>query len=284
MRKLKIATINSKKGITASFLGIILLLLLSWSGCYEPIEDCQDTLAKNFNVDADKDCCCEYPLIRFNFDHRWDTLPFSFTDSLSVGDDLIDFSYLTYYVSNIRMIIGGETVRKRVTFDLTYMENGVEKSTTTFKDFILVNPSDNNYSFGEVLATGRVDSLYFTVGIEYPYYLADPTQFESGNGLAFQADSLNWNEDIGYVFNRLQYFPVTSSNPTDSITIEIGQPNAFDLGFAVGESFTEGQDFRFNIEVDYRKWFEGVDVVNDPVSTITQKIANNTSNAFVMPE
>jgi hypothetical protein len=68
---------NSRKDTVQAKYFIFIMLLYGLQGCYEPQEGCMDVYASNFEVSADRDCCCTYPQLRILNDFVLDTSDFS---------------------------------------------------------------------------------------------------------------------------------------------------------------------------------------------------------------
>lgn len=288
------------KNIKAMKLGFVALvfMVLFFQSCYENIEGCLDVNATNFNVTADRECedCCEYPLLRLAVQHLYtakvleeDTLVrFNLDEPYTL--DSIDFFSLTdlrYYISDVKLVRpNGDTigVEDRLEFvsiigidDTTYQE--------TEDNFALIDRSNiTPRSLGTIRENGTFVGIQFNFGLSSFDQKVSPEFFESSHPLALGDSSMYDLTEESYLITRFDLARDTLSVENDTTTIEI---LANDFLERVELDFDFQVDVGFNttiaLQVDYRRWFDGIDIKNATVETIIDMLKANIRNTNPSP-
>ena len=281
---------SRNSGISGISLVFTLVVLIFLFGCYQEQEGCLDVKATNFDVSADLACldCCEFPELSITFQHRAilgeDTINFSY-DSLyfvTVADtnQYFEFDQIRYYISDVSLQT--QTGNLQVIDSITlfeYNNNADIDGTPYIDDFILVDRDfPSSYDIGTILGTGTVESVNFRLGLSDQIELVDPEQVEGGHPLELLTAGALWDGSTGYTSNYITYFPDTLA--TDSLIIPITE--SVEIELVPDEPFVieEGADLTLVIFIDYMAWFDGVNIVVDPINQVRTKIVSNVSNSF----
>ncbi len=271
----------------------IIILLAGAAGCYEPVEDCLDTAATNFRVGADRPCsdCCEYPTWRLRVRHRWvypdTTVNFRLLDSVYLDNSGQPFRIqdLQFYLSNLRFLLadGAEAgVTDLVSAEL-YSEDGSVELSEIEDNFALVAPSRvQSYTIGTYRSPGPVVGLRFDVGLDSTANRAVPASLPDDHPLAPQPSDLYWSIDSGYVFYEIAILRDTTAADTIPTVLEIGTP-AYrrEVTLPFEATIPEGFDLELTLQVDYRRWFGGIqNVRTDSEAVLIEAIVSNLAQSF----
>ena len=288
MRKqLKISKILIHKLLFKSLLCCFLLT----SACYENIEGCLELEATNFDVSADKACedCCQFPKLRLNILHRIkdpvrDTF-YNFPLNAKVTTDTPPFFYvgdLRYYLSDIQLIRDDGSLRsvedevKATQFD----SNGGSTSMIIPNNFALINRrTPTTTSIGTLRSQGSFTGLQFKVGVPVEANQSEPSSFPSNHPLAYGDSTMYFSRDSGYVFYRVQLFrdtsavmPVLLKSGTNTHLRQIVVNFPFELKVGFNTILT--------LRVNYRNWFEQIELKTDTPSDMIAKITAGLVQSF----
>ena len=274
--------VNSGSSNPLIFTVWTLYLLVFSFACYEPKEDCLDVLATNFDVQADEPCpdCCQYPSLKLSIAHKAGEEFLSF-DSLYTTDSIHYFLIkdLRFYLSNLQLVPRtGESLGVTNLVEMSVKTPSGNEIIEVEDNFQLVTRQSGNYTIGEILASGSFDQIQFFVGVPIEVNNADPLSLPDNHPLGPQTDTMHWNQDAGYIFNKITLQPDTSSNELK--IIEIGSiPNLVSVQLPFLQDIKVGFDVSLSVEIDYLKWFKGIDFAASDAE-IRQKIVENTAEAF----
>lgn len=269
----------------------LMLAVLVVSGCKEKVEGCLDIEARNFDFSADRPCpddCCEYPQMIFDIAFRWDTLTFRYNEPYNLTDDkVMKFLKSKFYISDINLTgeSGSFTVADRIDLDVN---DGSTDPVTFVDDFTLMSRDFLSFSYeiGEIQSLGTFDTLRFTVGLSEVANQIEPTSAPAGHPLAIQPDSM-WSVENNYVFNKLVVIPDTLVDPPDTPDTlaydVVGDANRVKIALPFAVNIETGRDLTIPLEIDYKKWLEGVDFESAPTLVI-EKFIQNTQQAFSIDE
>lgn len=253
--------------------GLGLLLAMSISACLEPEEGCLDESASNYNVTADRNCCCEYPQLILRFTHRWDTLDFSPGGFYPHNGKVLSFSRLQYYVSEIALRSGAEL------FPIEEVFSSDSLQASVIDDVILVQSNQSQHTVGTFVQPDKeMDSLVFRLGLGEEWDGAEPDLFEEGHPLHPASDSVYDASSGQYFTMTMQLRPDSSSTDEKALYLRF-EDNVF-LQKAVTLIPVRGFDPEIRIEVDYKIWMEDIDFENDGEDQIRQKLEENAEAAF----
>lgn len=157
--------------------------------------------------------------------------------------------------------------------------------------YLLVDPGQSEYYFGAA-AAGHYHDLMFSVGVDSAANHSDPASYEAGHPLAFQSPSTHWNWNSGYIFVRLEgMVDTTGDGTTDGdFLFHLGMDNLRqDLMFTEHADITVGDTTTIQINADYDRFFDGIDLSNDNQThtmdnmPLANSAINNASNVFSAP-
>lgn len=264
-----------------------LLFLICQTACYEPQEGCLDLRATNYAVDADDPCgdCCIFPILTVQMQHRVDfpdtsfsfrykTLypsPFNILDSFVVDR-------ARFYISNLRLVReDGEEIGA---LDTLRLEAPMGTFVTVEDNFAKFD-RDNFQSrkLGTFITEGVFTGVKLTLGLETFLQQTDPASVPTGHPLSTAADSLNYDAAVGYIPSLLIFRNDTTA-VSDSLEIQIFEPETVFLPFEEPFLLEQGFDIDLTLKMDYLAWFNGIDLENEPLEVIRQKVAGNLRNAI----
>jgi len=250
------------------------------------VEGCLDADATNFDVDADNPCsdCCTYPELTVSFTHKAGEA-FLSADSLYTSRTLKPFRIkdVKFYISNLQLVDdAGNAFGVEDKVELNVLQNGVEELVELEDNFQVVRRSSSSLTFGEFRESGNFERMLFLVGINTDANNANPNSLPDDHPLRIEPDSLHWDQQAGYIYNRAIFQADTSS--VDELTIEIGSiPNLVLVDLDIEISSSRGTDTEISIVIDYLEWFKGIDFEASEQS-IREKIVENTKGAFSIEE
>ena len=262
-------------------------LILMIAACYEPESGCLDVEATNFDASADDPCpdCCTYPSLNFEIKHVFgDTvLPFGTPFTL----DSIHYFRLTnwrFYLSGLKLIAAGDTIGVLDTISLVLDENGLISKELVEDNYAIASRSIFSVNMGTIRFSGFVDDIRFQVGLDAQSNQTAADSMPSGHPLAAQTDSMFFDVDRGYIFNKIQFQRDTITG-SDTTTLEIGtDASLVVLDFPFNQSITKGDNITINLQLDYKLWLKGINFVADSDENIISKIVVNTPEAFSLIE
>jgi hypothetical protein len=230
-------------------LGISILLLGS-QACTDRIEGCLDVRAANYRPDADRDCCCEWPVATVSIQHLAGEAN-HFPDSVYVNEAGEAYRLLDAFLllSDFRMHFRGQAPLS-VWLDTIRLMNADSSFSWVRNDLLLLTRATNNLQLGRFIGDGLLDSITFTLGV--PAHIQDypPGAWPEGHPVRRNALRI-WDADMGYVSAASLHVPAPF---TDTITWRTHQPVAVRL--SVDQWIAAGfSPSNLNIRIDYLQWF-----------------------------
>lgn len=279
-----------------SFIALVFMTLF-FQSCYENIEGCLDVNATNFNVMADRECedCCTYPLLRLAVQHVYtakvleqDTLVrFNLNQPYTL--DSVDFFSLTdlrYYISDVKLVRpNGDTVGVEDRLEFTLVSGTNITTQNTEDNFALIDRGNiSPRTLGTIRENGTFVGIQFKLGLSSFDQKVAPEFFESNHPLALGDTSMYSLEERSYIITRLDLARDTLSIENDTTSIQI---LAKDFIEKIELDFDFQVDVGFNttiaLQVDYRRWFEGINVKSDLPEMIIDKLKANIRNTNPSP-
>ena len=275
-----------RRNRTNKFLfAIVAVCFVLLSSCYTRVEGCLDAEAVNFTARADDNCCCTYPRLVLKYSHLLqlenDTMALNYNVPYTFdGDQLITFSDIRFYISNVHLVKNdGTEVGVENTTDIKTQSGDLSEVEDNFS---IVDKNVFVDTIGAFRSDGLFDSLKFYIGIPSPADSAYPDSLADGHSLGLFPDTL-WNENTGYVFNRIKLFKDTIEN-TPLTTYEIGGTTTLvEVSLPINLSKETGRHAEIAIQIDYAAWLKGIDFEASDMIVI-DKIVENTANAFFILE
>ncbi len=252
------------------FLSSVLLLV----SCYEPIKDCLNPQAENYNVLADEACddCCDFPEITLRFNTLVGDSTYTRQDTF-VDDfgNLFKLDQFEFFLDNIRLLSGEE---ETAILDSLRFSDGTGE-VERLNDIVLYVFGKTSYQIGNFNSVATFDKIKFDFGLDI-----ENLDFESlpvGNVLIPIEDSL-YNNNRFYS-NQIDVLSgdeflnkqITSCTwPITSVELEFVEPVTSELG----------KDFFVTIPFDFSVWMAGINVLLDTQEEICNKLQVNMPAAF----
>lgn len=261
-----------------------MLLLTSLVACYEPEEGCLDYRATNYDVTADNACpdCCTYPVLKLALRHQavWPPNP----------DTSITFKYNTHYATPFDKFHYFKVDRFRFFISGLHLIN-TDGQAYTLPDSLSFT-SQNNSSFktednytkadrdilqtatlGTFITEGKYDKVELTVGLPEAVLTASADKLPSGHALA-TSDTLLYDTLSGYRHGIVRLYRDTlDSSPLEEFTFAASQQLTLDLPEVL--DIRPGHNVKLTLTINYLALFDGVDLQNDALETIRDKVFQN---------
>ncbi len=259
----------------ASFILVFGSMMFLYTSCYEPQEGCLNPIATNYNVHADDACdeCCTLPNLILQVMHRYQGVD---TFSVSPGDTLLDDFGQAYFLNQFEYFINevsltGMDGEMALLDSVQISENGFVQ--TIVDDIRLIRLGRTSYTIGSFDELKTYDQLTFKLGLGFDQL--DFDFFSEDYLLREFQDSLY----IGDKFVSIQTDVVLDTMSQVNTTLNV-LDQQFDIVLTGMFEPSLGSDLRINVEVDLKKWFEGISVLNDSETEIIAKLSANATNAF----
>jgi len=259
--------------VTITFL--ILAFLIQSCG---RVEGCNDPLAKNYNAEADKTCCCEYYQLRFDIAHVSDSMATTFSALAPYSDadgNIYQVKSAALLLSSVSLIRSNGTsaeVGDSVMLPLQSSTSGWFRD-----DFSVLRPGTFINKIGNFTNFGPYEKVRFLVGL-----VANAAQTK-GEDMSDANHPLAASNSIGmYDLNSSTYnfgrWEIIKSTLSDTVFYSLKDTVWVELPYNVVA--VDGIDTKIPIQFNYSRLFEGISFVSDDSSTVVQKIKNNTRYAF----
>lgn len=257
-------------------------------GCYEDKEGCLDRQAVNFNLDADFGCidCCQYPLLRVAFAHRWEEEAFALAPKIyrDGSGNPFRIKRIRYYWSSLELVEPGGQARSVIdSIDMRIVTGTGDTLWQTLPDnYVLVDPANpQSRILGTFPFAGSYAQLRAVFGVDEMANRAVPISLPQRHPLAPQVDGQHIGAEEGYMFARVEYYPDTLASTAPVTLIVSGnagrQPLVID--FPASITLASGYNALLEIEANYARWFEHIDVRAD-TATVRQQLETHFGSAF----
>ncbi len=278
------------KGSFMRLLPPVLLLALSGFACEEVEEGCLDRRAFNYDVSVDEACsdCCIYPQLQLTVRNQITQGDTSL--SLQYGQPYVDdfgnafrFDLVQLYISNLTFVLAdGTEIGTDEQIDLPTLNSQGDTVFLTIADNFMLFPGDvpRTSSPGTSTRSGSVQKSRLLLGLTETINETIPEALPEGHPLSPQFDSMYLDQDQGYIYYRLRLFRDTIPADTIPLDIQITTPERFELEFDTPVEWTPGFNLRLTLNLNYAAWFSGLDVRNDPVELLEDKLVANLPTAF----
>ncbi len=281
-------------------LGLFVALNFGLYSCYEPEEGCLDVAAKNFQVDADRDCpdgCCEYPSLKLILSHRVgeqgndEPLRYLTTVYTDAQRQVFRLQKMQYYLSNF-LLHAADGTTASVTDLLSvqsYNTDGGLTDNQLTDDFLLINPSfSSTLTVGEIQVNGTFEAISFSLGLTELANRTDTTSVEEGHPLGSIDDPMFVDQDQGYAFLEAAILRDTIASdtiPTDVSVVGTGQRIDYFIPFDQPFNLNPGYNINISLHINYATWLNAIeDVRNDSPEAIADKIVSGLSQAISFVE
>ena len=232
-------------------------------GCYENIEGCLDADASNFEIDADIDCCCEYPQLVLQWNQVMDSVNYNRSSWYRVGDISLQIPVVKLFFSDIRL-----TDSVGSTFQIS--DSLVLEGTYVKDDVTRLDSDEFSSAVGTFIPSGSYKNIESVVGLSTLWQQADPAEFDSGHDLDTSAAPYDGN--IGYPD---WYIEMNTAFAEDTMSFTFfDQLENVRLSAQISDSKEKGENFNLVFRIDYALWFSQVDFQVDSEEEIVSKISN----------
>lgn len=251
------------------------LFILLWvvvQGCVEQKEGCLDSNAINFDVSADKDCCCEYPKLKLHFSYQLNDSTY-----WSPGKTLVDVNSQAYKVTSFKMFVAHFEVASGagewydpVGFSDRLLVN--DKLESVSDNALVITNSKQDYELSKFTMTGLLSEIHFAIGLGSLQNNVNPALIESGP-LSLFPDSL-WAGPGQYIFQQWVIQTDTASAQLDTFNV-LESPDVISLVYEPQVLLAKGKDYSVNVNMNLSKWLNGIDWQAGKLE-IVQKIKENS--------
>ena len=259
-------------------------------GCYEPRGGCLDPNAVNFDVNADLDTGCIYPSLVLNMSHLHGTEGIK-TDSIYFNqlNQAYQVKEFAFYLSGFTFLSGNQAYTLQDTFHAFQLLSPSANDSsliTPISDIGLIRRSTINPKIGTFREVGVFDGIECDFGLRQELISILPGSVRVGFPLRPQAEMLYDSIERSYRFARL--IVEHDSGPVSVIdTLYLSGAE-----FAAGENHLKqivplkqhiGYDFKVNLAIDYKKWFDLTDF-NQSKNDIQRQIAISIPASFTFSQ
>ncbi len=249
-------------------LAIFLSFALGLGSCYEQREGCLDALASNFEIDADVNCCCEYPALTFTLKHLYDTINFDLNRVYynQRGQGFTPLQ-IDFYFSDVMVAQGSDWITVDEMIDINQGSMIVPQPD----DVTHLSRSGFEFPVGDFLAAGDFHAVRFSVGLNPPEIEAQSTMFEEDSHPLDTTGNSLWNDDLGYLQYHLQM--VADTMRRDTLLLRAAASPSIPIELSIDLNKSRGSKLSIPLAIDYREWFADIDFESDDEETMRQKIA-----------
>jgi hypothetical protein len=255
---------------------LTLPLLLALQSCSR-VEGCNDPIARNYDAEADKNCCCEYYKLRFNVEHQVNdstSLAYLTRYADALGDSF-EVKFASLLISEISLI--------DATGNAFFIEDSVSvplingSNSWFLDDFIAIRPGTFINEVGSFTKFGSYSKIRFLVGLEGEAVNADGLDISDTKlPLSANHSSTHYNQPSNvYWFSRWEII-----RPTLSDTLRFGVRDTVWVELNYPSMVVDGTNTDIPITVNYLDFFNTISFLNDDSTTVVQKLKINTRNAF----
>lgn len=252
------------------FYSTLIFALVSCAG----EEGCTDPLAKNFDPEADKNCCCQYYQLRFDIDHSTDTFGTTFGILNYYNDaagDPYQIKSSALLISDVSLLKADGTAYNVSDSILTTLQNG--NSSWLRDDFLYLKPGTFISNVGSFVNFGDFNKIRFLVGLSGIAAQSDGNALASSHPLS--SSNAFYNAVNGtYRTGRWEII----KNVTDTTVYELSDTVWVELDYSI--SCRDGFDTVIPLGFNYSTLMQDIVFVSDDSLTVLQKIKNNVRNAF----
>jgi len=239
--------------------------------CEESEVGCLDLLAENYGFEAVSECdsCCAYPSVSIDFDLVYDTLSYSF------GDTIVRSNSDTLIVEGLNLLLSGfEFSNDQRSYEV--LDSFTRKKTTIRDDYILLRASSLK-AIGDARIEDSISLISFRSGFE-ELKVATIKPFDEvdqNSNIDLALDSL-YNEDIGVYY--LGNMRIKNSVADSAVVFEFDNSLSEDFNFDLDKIVSAGDDWEVNLILDLFAVLDGLDMQQDQdliEAELVQRINNS---------
>jgi hypothetical protein len=263
--------------------GFVLLCLLCLLSCKEEQDGCTDITASNWEADKDKACedCCTYPKLNLIVEHAYGDTLFKLREPYTDDSgNVFKVLSIRYYMSAFALKANGQDYETSDSIRVSIVMSDTSTQAYIRNDIILLSSGNTKYPIGTLRPNGEwFDSLSLHIGVAPPFDQVLPASVPSNHPLAPKSDSMYWDRERGYIFQRLLIIPDTMLQ--DTMLLEIGGADLLQaITLPYGQVAKPGFDVDIPLKVDYQIWFKGINFAVDTPEIIKEKIVSNIAESL----
>gem|GEM_PF-403453 len=263
-----------------------LLLLLTQTACYEPIEGCLEVEATNFDASADQNCCCEYPQLVLDVVQWFDSVQFveNAAYPAPLNNHIFRLKSVTFYLSDFQLVQNNTpyTVSDMVQLR-AFGPTGLDTINETLTDdFLLVRRQSFRNDLGDFRTNGTFEQARMRLGLTEQAGRVVPRLAPVGHPLHTQADSL-WHGPggAGYIFFQVVLARDTASATVpDTISFSRADLGDFFMQSQAPVRHATGYDFQLRLLAEYKNLLEGIDLTTGDISIWKSQMKANLPQVF----
>ncbi len=260
---------------------LLLTILLVVVGCYDEQEGCLDPTALNFDVSADKDCCCEYPKLKLKVNYKKDdSTSFSKLEYFEAAGHVFKIESFAFFLSHVEVKGTGDWVdAEGSTEHWVYDAQDAPQKAMVSSNVILVEDNVLKYDFGDFVDFGAYDSVHLVIGMDALQRTVIPDSLPKEHALGISKDSM-WVSPKVYLQQKWVIVTDTSKANYKVDTFVVNGANiALNLAYAPAFSVPKGTDYELNLAINIQKWLKDIDWQGDK-GEISNKLRNNSKLAI----
>ena len=233
-------------------------------------EGCLDPNATNYTIDAESNCCCNYPTLiaQIGYKNADENLVLNDTFQNDLGVDIA--------ISNFAILMSAFTLTSQSGYSAQVSDRLDLGSSVALDDVILVKRNDFSFSIGTINERQTFDMINFQIGLSAELNSIDPVEFDlsSSHPLEIQEDSLFQGTGNGYHFIKLEAMIQDSS-----YTFTYQDRIPFSLSVIIVPEL--GESIVLPIKIQFDEWFEGIgpDLREEAIRV---KILENLANSIYL--
>ena len=260
---------------------LLLIVLVSFSACEDPIPGCTHPRAMNFDASADEDLGdCKFYQLTLKMNHYAVSLT---GNTLTLGEDLYDADGEPFFVSQMALLGSHVHLFKSGSNEETATPESIRLYTTsgtsvdTENSFFIASPTIDTYNIADWIILGAYDSLQFSLGLSNDISQTIPDSVsEQSHPLSRTAATNMYNDATGQYNSML--ITISQTNSRKTFSFNIADYFTFKLPYSV--TVIDGYHVPINVRLNYHHLFDGISLTNDDSTSIHTKLVQNIPNSF----
>ena len=226
-------------------------------------EGCLDPNATNYTIDAEINCCCEYPELRIEIGYLWDTLNIVLGDTLlnDLGVEIVNDNFAIYFSSFQFQDVNNNLVT--VENQLNLGNDGI------VDDIILVKRQVFSYTIGTLNQVDDLIMLEFQIGLPQELDEISVSDLSIGDN-----HPLNIQEDSLYRGAGLGYDEVLWEGSVQGTSIQMRARMNIPFEYNIVLDPALGSNIIIPIDIDFQSWFKGIMESVDEAELINAILGN----------
>ncbi len=237
------------------------------TGCYEPKEGCLDHTATNYDVSADRNCCCNYPGLHLNFGLNWQDHPF-FEDSVYYLKDSVPFKLLEmhFLMSDVTLKREGKAI---FSDSMAVFETRSRGELQLPDDFGWLSLPHRSVVIPDFIVLEQYDTLCLRLGLKYP----DISPELLDNEHPLYPTNSGWSPERGFPLLSMKW--LTGITLEDTVAVNYYSstpPTSILLCFPRDIEGMLGSTTEIELELYLDEWLEGIDPTHPDGALLFQKL------------